>query len=466
MTEVRHTKILLGLLFTGVLMGALDLSVIAPALPAIEAEFGMQNRLLAVMLNAYVLTQMISTPLLAKMADRFGPRSIYIFSIAVFALGSLILVAAYSPYQLFLGRAVQGFGAGGIFPAAAAMIGARLPAKERGPALGLIGAVFGLAFLIGPVLGGIFLQYDWRWLFLINLPIGGLLIAGALVVMPGSDSSARKPIDFAGITTLSVTLAALVIAIGNLDTADFAGSLLSWPVGGTLLLVAALLPVFWHIEQRAADPVVRPGLFGSRQIVRTCVLAAGGGALQTAGAFYPALAIAALGVTTSTASWLLLPGVAAATVGAPLAGKLINRIGTRRVIVSCMVMVTISVLLYSQTTLTTPLFIAANVIGGAGMSGVLGAPLRYIMLNEARPSERGATQGLLSVFMSAGRLVGAALVGAVAASSGGGVSGYQAAFSGMAILAVALVCVALTLSSRQAEQRAGAPGQAAAPAST
>lgn len=466
MSEVKHTKILLGLLFTGVLMGALDLSVIAPALPAIEAEFGMQNRLLAVMLNAYVLTQMVSTPLLAKMADRFGPRSIYIFSIAVFALGSLVLVAAQSPYQLFLGRAIQGFGAGGIFPAAAAMIGARLPAKERGPALGLIGAVFGLAFLIGPVLGGIFLQYDWRWLFLINLPISGLLIAGALIVMPGSAARERKPIDFAGIATLSIMLAALVIAIGNINTADLSGSLLSWQVGGTLLAVAALLPIFWHLEQRAVDPVVRPGLFASSQIVRTCVLAAGGGALQTAGAFYPALAVAALGITTSEASWLLLPGVAAATIGAPVAGKLINRIGTRNVILTCMVLVTISVLLYSQTTLTTAMFITANVIGGAGMSGILGAPLRYIMLDEARPSERGATQGLLSVFMSAGRLVGAAFVGAVAASSGGGVTGYQAAFSGMVILAVALVFVALALRSRRAEQAKDDSADAAVQPST
>ena len=113
----------MALLFVGVLMGALDLAIIGPALPAIQADFGMNNRQLAWLFNVYVLMQLVSTPLLAKMSDRFGRRSIYVLSVSGFALGSLLLVVAPTLEFLMLGRAIQGFGAGGIFPVAAAVRG-------------------------------------------------------------------------------------------------------------------------------------------------------------------------------------------------------------------------------------------------------------------------------------------------------------------------------------------------------
>lgn len=454
-SDTRHTRPLLALLFFGTLMGALDLSVIAPALPAIEAEFGLENRLLAVLLNAYVLCQMISTPLLAKLADRFGARSIYVFSLALFALGSLLLVVATDAGGLFLGRAVQGFGAGGIFPAAASVIGARLPRDQRGPALGILGAVFGLAFIVGPVLGGILLRFDWRWLFLINLPLAALLIAGAYALIPanGVPGTERKPVDYAGIATLSVGLAALVLATGNFNAADVRGSLLSLPVGGALLVAIVFLRWFWQYETRAADPVIRPGLFRSRQISLSCIIAIGAGALQSAGAFYPALAVAGLGITEADAAWLLLPGVAAATIGAPVAGNLVNRFGTRNVIAASCALTTVSVAMYAFLDVTTTTFVTASVIGGMGSSGLVGAPIRLIMLNEARADERAATQGLLTVSMSSGRLFGAAIVGAIATAIGGGASGYQAGFAGMTILAAGLVLVSFALNSRTREQQ-------------
>jgi MFS family permease len=124
--DSKNTKWLLALLFTGTLMGALDLAIIGPALPVIQTEFDMQQRQLAGLINAYTLLQMIGALLLAKLADRWGPRSIYMASILLFAIGSLMLVVADVTWMLYAGRAVQGFGAGGVFPASAAVIGARL----------------------------------------------------------------------------------------------------------------------------------------------------------------------------------------------------------------------------------------------------------------------------------------------------------------------------------------------------
>jgi len=445
--DPKQSKALLPLLFTGVLMGALDLAIIGPALPAIQAEFGMTTRQLSVLFNAYVLCQMIGTPLLAKFSDRTGPRLAYIVSIGLFAAGSLMLVVAPGPELLYYGRAVQGFGAGGIFPIAAAVIGNTLPPQERGPALGILGTVFGLAFFIGPVMGGLLLPYGWHWLFLVNLPIAAVLIAGAIRLLPAKSAVPKKSLDGAGIVVLSLLLTALVVGLSSIDTGHLAASLVSWQVAPALALVAILLPVFWWIEKRAVDPVIRPGLLRSRPVVTASLIGTGVGAVQSAGSFYPALAVAAIGVSQSTASWMLLPGVLGATIASPIAGRLINVIGTRLLVSTSMVLVVISLLIFGFADVGMATFIAASVLGNIGMGGVLGAPLRLVILENSLPSERGSAQGLLSNFTSMGRLVGAAFVGSIAASAGGGVAGYQAALAGMAVVAVGMAALALSLRS-------------------
>ena len=205
-------KRVLALLFVGVLMGALDLAIVGPALPAIQADFAMDNRQLSWLFNIYVLCQLVSVPLLAKMSDRYGRRSIYVLSVTLFAAGSLLLVLAPTADFLLVARAIQGFGAGGIFPVAAAIIGDTFPRDKRGPALGLMGAVFGVAFLIGPLLGAVLLQFSWHWLFLINLPIAFFLVLFALRLLPAAGADSHKAFDWGGALTLSALLAALAIA--------------------------------------------------------------------------------------------------------------------------------------------------------------------------------------------------------------------------------------------------------------
>ena len=156
MNDKTRNKIL-WVLFLGVLMGAMDIAIVAPALPSIQKYFGVGDRILAWTFTIYVLFNLIGTPLMAKLSDKFGRRSVYILDVVVFALGSILV--SLSPrdsfFMLLAGRALQGFGAGGIFPVASAVIGDTFPPEKRGRALGLIGAVFGLAFLVGPLLGGV-----------------------------------------------------------------------------------------------------------------------------------------------------------------------------------------------------------------------------------------------------------------------------------------------------------------------
>ena len=433
-------------------MGALDLAIIGPALPGIQAEFGISTRQLSVLFNAYVLCQMIGTPLLAKFSDRVGPRTAYVVSVGLFGLGSLLLVLATEPAMLYWGRAIQGFGAGGVVPIAAAIIGSTLPPQERGPALGTLGTVFGLAFIIGPVLGGLLLPFGWHWLFLINLPIAAVLIAGAFRLLPATKPPARKPLDVAGIATLSLLLTALVFGLNGLDTTAIFASLLSWPVALALVLALSLMPVFWRIETRAVDPIIRPGLFKSGPVVIASLIGAGIGAIQSAGTFYPALAIAATGVSASTASWLLLPGVVGATIASPVSGRLINRVGTRRIVIVSLAMVVASVLMFAFAPISIPVFVVASFVGSTGLGGVLGAPLRLVILDNCLPAERGSAQGILSNLTSVGRLLGATFVGIVAASVGGGIEGYQAAFMGMVVVAAAMLALGLALTPPAAKQ--------------
>jgi MFS family permease len=306
----------------------------------------------------------------------------------------------------------------------------------------MLGTVFGLAFIIGPVLGGLLLPYGWHWLFAINLPISAVLILGALRLLPAGRRTAHKPLDVAGIATLSVALSALVYGVSSLDPHALAHSFLEWPTLGALLGALALLPLFWMIEQRAVDPIVRPGLLGSRPVLAAALIGAGIGAIQAGGAFYPALAIASLGVTDSLAAWLLVPGVVVATVASPVTGRLIGVVGTRATIGMGLLLMASSLLIFGAAGMSVPVFIAASLIGNAGLGGVLGAPLRMVVLDNSAPAERGSAQGLLSNFTSIGRLLGAAIVGSVAASTGSGAAGYQSAFLLLAALAGVLVAVA------------------------
>jgi multidrug resistance protein len=443
-----NQKAVMALLFVGVLMGALDLAIIGPALPAMQSEFGLDNRSLSWLFNVYVLAQLIGTPLFAKASDKYGRRSVYMVCVAGFGLGSLMLVMASDYETLLFGRAVQGLGASGIFPVAAAVIGDTFPKEKQGSALGLIGAVFGLAFLLGPVLGGILLQYSWQWLFLINLPIAIGLLVAAWRLLPCGGSKEQLPFDWVGGVLLTTLLFGIAVGVTNLDTAALGASLMSWQVGPFLLIGVILLPVFWWQEKRAADPVIRPSFFDARQIRLVMMIAAGLGAVECAQVFFPALGVVGLGVSESTAAWLMLPGIFVMMIVSPLAGKVVDAIGPTRVIQGALAIVLVALLVYTLTEITYVTFIGGGMIVGVGVAALLGAPLRYIVLEEARPEDRASTQGLLNIFLAIGQLSGAAIVGAVATSAGGGTEGYQLSFGVLAAITFVICGIALFLQKR------------------
>jgi EmrB/QacA subfamily drug resistance transporter len=449
----RHTAILV-VLFGGVLMGALDIAIVGPALPAIGQTFGADGRALAWVFNSYVLCYLIGAPLIAKLSDRHGRRRIYVMSLLVFAAGSLMIAAAPSFGVLLAGRAIQAFGAGGLFPVASAVIGDSFPRERRGRALGLMGAVFGVAFLLGPLLGGVLLRWGWQWLFLINLPIAAALVLLSLRVLPQGERRSGAPFDAAGALSLSVALGGIAWGVSRLDTERLLESLSSWEVLPFLVLGAAALPLFWRAEHRAADPVLPPALFRAPQLKRVGAIAAATGLTEAAMVFLPAMAVAALDVTVSAASFMMLPLVLTLIVGAPCAGQLLDRIGAKRVIQMGLALTCLGLAILALSPLTTGTFYAGGVAVGLGLSGLLGAPLRYVTLQEAGEHRRGAGQGLLTLWLSAGRLIGAAIIGGMVASGAGQLGAYQSAMLVVAVVMLVALAVSTGLKGAAARETA------------
>jgi EmrB/QacA subfamily drug resistance transporter len=447
-----HRNRILAVLFTGVLMGALDIAIIGPALPALRESFGIDDRAAAWMLGIYVLFNLVGTPLMAKLSDRFGRRAVYAVDVAIFGIGSLVVAAAPTYGIVLTGRAIQGLGAGGVFPVASAVIGDVFPPERRGAALGLIGAVFGIAFLVGPILGGVLLLLSWHWLFLINLPIAVVVVVAALRVLPAARTPDLRPFDWTGMVALVTLLTSLALALNRVDATAPLTSLLAADVLPLLLVAAALVPALVWAERRARDPVIRPGLFRSRQIVIASGLSLGAGVSEAAVVFVPALLVAAFDVSTSTAAFMLLPIVVAMAIGSPALGRLLDRAGSRVVVVLSTGLIATGMGMVAAFTATLTLFYAAGILIGVGMAGLLGSSLRYVMLTEAPESDRGAAQGILTVFISIGQLAGSAVLGAIIASTGGRVSSYADAFLAVAVLAAVLTVSSLGLRGRASER--------------
>lgn len=456
MDNRQRNRILL-VLFFGVLMGALDIAILGPALPPIRKQFAVNERTLAWIFSSYVLMQLISTPWMAKLSDLYGRRWIYMLDIALFASGSLLVALAPAFWVVLLGRAIQGFGAGGIFPVASAVIGDTFPPEKRGSALGMIGAVFGLAFLIGPLLGGVILAVaSWHWLFLINLPIALFILIFAARLLPVSRPEKTSRLDSVGLLLLSLTLVSLTIGINQLDSSQFFTSILQIQVGGLILLALLLLAVLIQYEKRVDSPLLPARLFNRRQLGLAYTLSWGAGFTEASLVFVPLMAVSGLmsqGITEKNATWLLIPAVLAMMIGAPLSGRMLDKFGSRSVILTGTAVMSLGFLMLSALGTNLFWFTFSGIWIGVGLSALLGAPLRYIMLNEALPEERSLAQGIITLFSSIGQLTGSAFIGALAASFGKAdtFAGYRAAFGFVLFISVAMLASAMWLKKRQDE---------------
>ena len=445
-----NTRILI-ILFIGVLMGALDISIVGPAIPSIEKTMHVGGRDLSWIYSIYILFNLIGISLMAKLSDTYGRRRVYILAVAIFGLGSLIVALSQDVTWLLVGRAVQGFGSSGIFPVAIAVVGDIYPVEKRGRALGLIGAVFGIAFLLGPFIAGFMLLYfDWNALFLINIPIAIALMFFAARMLPATRPGTKPYVDWAGIFLIAAILTSFTLALNNLDATHFIGSLLSWQVLPYLAFMVIVTPVLLVIERRLPEPVFNLRLFDSIQVRIVGFIAFGLGLFQSTIVFLPKMAVDIFGVDPSKASFMLLPVVAATAIGSPLMGRLVDKVGSKIIIASGLIIASLALFMFGFLTANLYVFYIAEACLGFGLA--IRASLSYIMLNEVAESERASTQGILLIFISTGQLAGAAMIGAIAATNPGQSTGFSHAFLLMALLSSALMVIAFFLKNKRQER--------------
>lgn len=438
---------LVQVLFVGVFMAALDSAIVGPLLPALRAAFGIDNRAAGLVSTVFSLCSMSSTALMAYFSDRHGRRPVYLASVALFAIGSLCIAAAPSFDLLLLSRAIQGMGAGGIAPVASAVIGDVFTAERRGRVLGLLGATHGMAFVLGPPLATVLTStLGWRWLFLVNVPIALLVLLGGARTLPSKRSDAVPgPIDAAGIVLTLVFLLCLVMGISRL--ADSAIGLLLWP--WFLASSGVLLAVLVAVETRQTHALIPMALFANRQMATVYALTLGVGFSMGGIVFLSTIATLAYGVRVEHAGLALLPLVVCSMVGSMTAGRLLNRVGARNMVIFGFGLLTLGYLQSAVPQTGLVAFVVASVLVGIGLGVVVSGALRAIAMDEAPAPMRGTAQGLINIFNAVGTLVAVTCISAIADFEGGGLTGFSQAYlaMGLSMLVMLLLAFGLTRQS-------------------
>ncbi len=448
---MEHRKIIT-VLFLGVLMGALDISIVGPAIPSIEQTIKIDPEQISWIFTMYILFNLLGISLFAKLSDIYGRASIYAISIGIFGAGSLI-VAISNDYSIMLfGRAIQGFGSSGIFPVAAAVIGDIFPPEKRGRMLGLIGAVFGIAFIIGPIIAGVLLSFTkWHVLFLLNIPIAIVLFIASLRVLPRKRIEDKVLIDWLGITTLGLSLGFLTLAINQVDTKDLSANLDNWKL--LTLFILGLVFMIYNIyhELHAKEPILNVRYFKSKQISTAGLLALGTGFYQAFFIFLPRLAVEIFHMTPAKASFMIIPLVVASAIGSPIFGRLIDKTGTRIVIMIGLVFITAGMFIGMTDITSKIMFYIAGALTGLAFSILSGPALRYILLNETLPTERAASQAVITIFISIGQIINATIIGGIIGAYTSPVLGYQKSFAFLAGVSVILLILSFRLKRRKVE---------------
>jgi MFS family permease len=441
--DAAARKRILTVLFVGVFMAALDAAVIAPAIPALKAAFGVDNRQIGLVTIVFSLCSLTSTALMANLSDRFGRRTIYLLDIAGFALGSLLIAQSTSFGMLLLGRAIQGLSAGGITPTASSVVGDTFPPEQRGKILGLIGATFGMAFLFGPILASALLVWaSWQWIFLINLPFAAVVFVMSWRALPRATARVEHPpFDYLGITILALVLAGLTLGINR--AADTVFDLHLWPY---LLLLAGIgVPVLLLVERRAAQPIVPMSLFTTRQLRTTWVLCTGAGFGMGSVIFISSVAVAAFDTPSQKAGLLLLPLVLCSAAASAIFGRLQNRMGARTVMLWGFGTLLVGMALIALGAAGFALFMIATLFIGAGVGIVVGGTLRTVVLDEVSAKERSAAQALVNIGIAVGNLMVVAVLSVLADRAGGGLAGLQVAYGAAAGVMLTMLGVSLRL---------------------
>lgn len=409
----RRVLVIIGALLLGMLLAALDQTIVATALPTIAGDLhGLSH--LSWVVTAYLLAATASTPLWGKLGDLYGRKAFFQAAIVIFLAGSALSGLAHSMLQLIAFRAVQGIGGGGLMAGAQTIVGDVVPPRERGRYQGIFGAVFGVTSVIGPLIGGFFVDnLTWRWVFYVNLPVGAVALAVVAAVLPGRLRSARHKIDYAG-TALLAAAAACLVLVTSLGGTTFPW--LSAPIIGMGAGAVVTTAVFVVVEHRAAEPVLPPHLFRMRTFsAASAVGLVVGFAMFGALAYLPQYMQIVKGASPTSSGLQLLPMMAGLLFTSIVTGRLISRWGRYKIfpIIGTATM-TAGLYLLSRLTADTSTGLASlyMFVLGAG----IGASIQVLVIavqNAVSYADLGAGTAGVTFFRSIGGSFGTAAFGAI-----------------------------------------------------
>src|SRR6516164_9200192 len=409
----RRRLIIIGALLLGMLLAALDQTIVATALPTIAGDLhGLSH--LSWVVTAYLLASTISTPLWGKLGDLYGRKAFFEASIVIFLIGSALAGLSHTMLQLIAFRAVQGIGGGGLLTGAQTIVADVVPARERGRYQGLFGSVFGVTSVLGPLIGGFFVDnLSWRWVFYVNIPIGVVALIVVAAVLPGHLRRAPHKIDYLGTGFLAAAATSLVL-ITSLGGTTFAWS--SAPIFTLVAIAVVSGALFIWAESRAAEPVVPLHLFRNR--VFSAASAVGfvvGFAMFGAIAYLPQYMQIVKGVSPTVSGLRLLPLMAGLLTTSIVTGRLVTKWGRYRIfpIIGTATM-TVGLYLLSHLGVTTSDWLSSlyMLVLGAG----IGASLQVLVVavqNAVSYTDLGAATGGATFFRSIGGSFGTAIFGAV-----------------------------------------------------
>lgn len=417
----RQKIIIMAAVMSGLFLAALDQTIISTALPKILTDFNALKELTWVVI-AYLLTSTIAVPIAGKLSDIYGRRRLLLIGIVVFALASLLCGVAQDINQLIAYRAMQGLGGGILFANAFAIIGDLFDARERGKWQGIFGAVFGLASLAGPLLGGYLtdgnpffgLTTDWRWTFLINIPVAAVSFALIARYMPAILSKKEKSIDYLGGALLTVALSCLVLATslgGSPDWAWHSPQIIGMLIGSALATLA-----FIFAERRARDPIL-PLKFFKNSIfnVVSIMFLLFGCAFFGAIIYIPTFAQQVLGFSATNSGILMLPMVIGLTVSSIIVGQLVNKTGKYKgFVIAGLAIAVAGVFSLSTLSVSSGYVDLAWRMALAGLGLGVAMPIFNVAVQNALPqSDLGAATSSSQLFRSIGGTVGLAVMGGV-----------------------------------------------------
>ncbi|WP_129309393.1 MDR family MFS transporter [Streptomyces sp. L2] len=406
----------IGALLLGLLLAALDQTIVSTALPTIVSDLGGLEHLSWVV-TAYLLASTAATPLWGKLGDQYGRKRLFQTAIVIFLIGSALCGAAQNMPQLIAFRALQGLGGGGLMVLSMAIVGDIVPPRDRGRYQGLFGAVFGATSVLGPLLGGLFTEHlSWRWVFYVNLPVGVVALAVIATALHIPRRAAHHVIDYLG-TFLIASVATCLVLVASLGGTTWAWG--SVQIIALIVLGVVLAACFVGVERRAAEPVLPLKLFRLRTFTLAAIISfIVGFAMFGAMTYLPTFLQVVHGVTPTMSGVYMLPMVFGLLLSSTVSGQIVSRTGRWKVFPIAGTAVTaIGLLLLHQLDehSGTAEMSAYFFVFGLGL-GLVMQVLVLIVQNAVAYEDLGVATSGATFFRSIGASFGVAIFGTVFAT--------------------------------------------------